>query len=981
MSAPAIDPRGPAAVDADLADRVPGYLTEWTPGARGPADALLHAIARYQYILAQGLNRVPERWLLAGLDALGMHLAPASPARVPLVFALAADAPLDVTLPAGSQVAAPALPAPPVVEAGRTAPPAPEPVVFATERAVTLSRGRLRALYSIEPGADRFADHTGRLTNGFTLFDEFVPMEHALYLGHDTLFALGGEISLLIGASLERGAASSLDLQWEYLTDVGWIPLPAAKEHDTTAGFVGSGQLTLTRECGPDARQATFAGHTSYWLRARPRTPVIGGMNALPLVVNDLTARVAFRKRGLLPEAAFADVIKLDVSKDFHPFGTRPALFSTFYLASTEVFQRGGARAELRFDLSVPGTPKAPFVLAWEYSTGDGWRGLTVTPDPGEVRAAATEAFEFSASGSVHFICPSDWADVDVNGTTKRWLRVRVVQGDFGASLHLDPTTKRATLVEDLVPPVVSRLRLSFEYRTDPSPLDHCLSFNDFVFRDHTEACRWPDQTFAPFRAVAESAPAVHLGFDTPLPAGLVSLYVDVPAASVASGAVSPYVWEYRREDGWAELSVVDDTSGFRQSGMVQFIGPREAVATDGFGGRLHRIRARLKQGEFIAASPVAGMWLNAVWGAHHRRIERELLGLSDGNPGQTLGFSRTPVLEGETIEVLEWTGRGDAWRIALADVPDADVRIDRDPATQLATAIWVRWHERPHLHDSTPADRHYAIERATGRLRFGTGVPGAGRRIVATYATGGGVAGNVAASAVRELRTAIPFIAGVDNPVRAQGGAEAEATAAILRRGPERLRHRDRALSARDYEWVARDASPEVARAHCTPLRGSNGHAERGWVTIALVPQSAEARPAPSPELARRVRAYAAAHAPAVVAIRLVPAVYAAVSVLATLTPVDPSLAAIVESRVRAALNRFLHPLRGGPDGQGWEFGEPVHASQIASVIESTPGVDFAVSLVLECEGVVCDAVVPVPANALVAAGHHELTLKVGGR
>ena len=99
----------------------------------------------------------------------------------------------------------------------------------------------------------------------------------------------------------------------------------------------------------------------------------------------------------------------------------------------------------------------------------------------------------------------------------------------------------------------------------------------------------------------------------------------------------------------------------------------------------------------------------------------------------------------------------------------------------------------------------------------------------------------------------------------------------------------------------------------------------------------------------------------------------------LATVTPEDPSAAAAVEARVRDALNRFLHPLNGGSGRAGWAFGESVHISQIASVIEATPGVDYASRILLASGDTLYDETVPVPSNMLVAAGNHELTLRLG--
>ncbi|MEJ6890791.1 hypothetical protein, partial [Bradyrhizobium diazoefficiens] len=73
------------------------------------------------------------------------------------------------------------------------------------------------------------------------------------------------------------------------------------------------------------------------------------------------------------------------------------------------------------------------------------------------------------------------------------------------------------------------------------------------------------------------------------------------------------------------------------------------------------------------------------------------------------------------------------------------------------------------------------------------------------------------------------------------------------------------------------------------------------------------------------------------------------------------------------------LHPLTGN-GGQGWAFGEPLHLSAIARLVEGTPGVDHATWLRMTLDGAhVGDAARPGP-NALVSSGDHQLTLTIGG-
>ena len=40
-------------------------------------------------------------------------------------------------------------------------------------------------------------------------------------------------------------------------------------------------------------------------------------------------------------------------------------------------------------------------------------------------------------------------------------------------------------------------------------------------------------------------------------------------------------------------------------------------------------------------------------------------------------------------------------------------------------------------------------------------------------------------------------------------------------------------------------------------------------------------------------------------------------------------------------AIERFLHPLTGGPEGQGWEFGRKPHRSDLFALVMAVDGVD----------------------------------------
>jgi hypothetical protein len=147
------------------------------------------------------------------------------------------------------------------------------------------------------------------------------------------------------------------------------------------------------------------------------------------------------------------------------------------------------------------------------------------------------------------------------------------------------------------------------------------------------------------------------------------------------------------------------------------------------------------------------------------------------------------------------------------------------------------------------------------------------------------------------------------------------------------------------------------------------------------VAPYSPEAQPKPSPEFQRRVRDHLARRVPAAVSrrVKVVGPQYSPVSVQAEIIPYEPGEAAQVEARVRDRLKRFLHPLTGGPDNLGWEFGQAVYLSQIARVVEETPGVDYARAIRLSVNDRIFAEAVQIDPYSLPAAGDHELKLSIG--
>ncbi|MBE2222489.1 MAG: putative baseplate assembly protein [Anaerolineae bacterium] len=417
---------------------------------------------------------------------------------------------------------------------------------------------------------------------------------------------------------------------------------------------------------------------------------------------------------------------------------------------------------------------------------------------------------------------------------------------------------------------------------------------------------------------------------------------------------------------------------------------PVSLAALPRFGVPRTWLRARLQTGGDPLLTQINSLHFNAVWAAQIQTIENEVLGSSNGQAHQVFFSRRAPVLAGEWLEVKELSGARAPVELAILQqelaekgLGDDVITTVTDPRTGKINEVWVRWQEQPHLFFSQPDDRHYVIERSRGRLIFGDDqngrIPSAGRDNIRLrqYRSGGGAMGNVAAATITQLLSGVPA-AGVSNPVAAEGGADTEPLANVHLRGPQLIRHQYQAISLNDYEALAREASPAVAVARALPTTHSSGRETPGWVKIIIMPHSQEARPQPSFGLRRQVQTFLAARVPAAVAgqITVTGPTYLPVGVQAVVTPLNASEAGVVRDAVIAALETFLHPLTGGPEGTGWAFGRDVYLSDVAAVLEAVRGVDYVSTINLLWKGSPQGEFLEVPQDRIVVAGLLKIML-----
>jgi hypothetical protein len=703
------------------------------------------------------------------------------------------------------------------------------------------------------------------------------------------------------------------------------------------------------------------------------------------------------------PSAAAFETTVLDLGKDFRPLGEEPRYNDTFYLALPDDLVAAGRRVRLDVQLANPRGARSPGPppvdtagsprLAWEMFDGQVWRAVTATDGTASL----------SVDGAVVVTVPAGGVrPVEVNGEEAHWLRARLVEGHYGEPATYrevvrkaatttgttatttttattgpavaDPTATDAGVVYLLpvaatfAPPVVSRIEVSPAdppAEVAPTALMTCNGFR------YDAPLVPPDRPFAPFTTSDEPSPALYLGFAQPPAARPTSLYLQVEPprpeevaaeqlATLDPASLAHLSWEYLGEGGWRPLVVADDTRSLARPDLVGFVGPDRVPPRTRFGITSHWLRLRWHRGYFPLPPRLRRIRLNTTWARQVTTVRDEILGSGNGRPGQAFGTAQTPVQPGQRVTVREPgpPPAEEAARLAAEEGRDA-VTVTRDAADQ-PDETWVRWHHVPDLHRSGPRDRHYTVDPLTGTVRFGDGrrglVPPPGpNNVRITYGTGGGEHGNRAAGTIVQLASGIPYVDAVTNHEEAQGGAPREPIDRLRARGPRALRHRDRAVTAQDLEDLAYEASAAVARvAAVVPTfdpfdlwlapgaAPTARHADvaAGRTGVIVVPDSPTARPTPSLGLIDEVREHLRARSPSTADLWVAGPEWVRVTVEATVVATSLEVADEVGARCRVALERFVHPLTGGPAGAGWAFGRKPHRSDLFALLEAVDGV-----------------------------------------
>ncbi len=306
-------------------------------------------------------------------------------------------------------------------------------------------------------------------------------------------------------------------------------------------------------------------------------------------------------------------------------------------------------------------------------------------------------------------------------------------------------------------------------------------------------------------------------------------------------------------------------------------------------------------------------------------------------------------------------------------------------------------WRPVTDLRASGEHDRHYLVDRVGGEIRLGVAVretdgttrryglvpPAAAPLRIPEYRVGGGVRGNVRATAVHVPRSPLPGVRRVENRHPAAGGLDPETVDQAVARVPLFLRQRSRAVTVSDFADLAREADVSVARSHA--LAAGDPRTSIG-VRVLVVPELPTGvgvdAPIPEPVLSdvpetlERVSHYLDERRMVGVHVYVSPPAYVPVRVRARLRARPSADPLQVQRAALGSLHGLLHPLTGGEDGRGWPFGVDVQVGDVYAALHRVPGVQRVLDLTLHQPDDAEVGTLDVPSNALPLSLEHAVEL-----
>ncbi len=658
-------------------------------------------------------------------------------------------------------------------------------------------------------------------------------------------------------------------------------------------------------------------------------------------------------------------------TEDFFPFGEQFVVYTDFYIGSQEVLYKKGARIDLSVELDFQRVKtdvivkkpemrykflmrKADFEdqkptdieidrVVWEYWNGVGWARLFADASYEDFFTMQKNDME---TRTLSFCCPED-IEMLVMGPEKNYfIRARLLK-----------VRNPYEVMGDYIAPRVHKISMSYSYVGNYRSCRELRIESDMM--EYAQSLPMSgDQPL--FQSTLCAHPAVFLELRQPLQDGPIRLFFDVLPNTMHQ--MPALRWEYfgrhhSHEGEWRNLEIMDGTENFAHSGIVTIVGCRGFTETTLFGRTGYFLRIVNLDGQYRgldAAAPhpnVQSISYNTVQIVQRdtRQPEYFMMQRQEAHKECRLSVGN---LEQVTVWVNELGHLSMQEQEQLLKKTEHDVRPVYLEDGRL-DAIWVKWRELEDIRRAQLDERVYEVDYMQGIVKFGDSKHGAippaqhGESISIAFSVSAGALGNLEAHAMGGFFGAVDGVDAVINEKPLLGGVQMEKVDATVRRMTAQLSGMGAMVTQDDFEEILRCAEQNIYRVRCIPHRNRRYESEIGNLAVAILPTDYMQGYEKFSVLAKRVRQYLAQRAPiSLHKIEVFEVSYLEISVVADLVIREYDRYHEVYRNVTEHLKRFLNPVCGNFNKQGWEIGTLPTREQVYNYIKTTDGVQWVKSV-----------------------------------
>lgn len=936
------------------------YTPQWRFDETEPdmGTALAIIFAAMQADTLSRYNELPLKWRTEYFNNLNTSLLPKQPAFGYVTFSNVSEEVEGVELLAGTRLTT------------NNTDSSGNVIPVETRDDVFVVSSHLQAVYESNDNID----YIGKLWDenepkSFYMFgfDKENIQHHAFFIGHSNIFSIskGGEVEVEFFTANKQKLSKDLlyNLQsngnFYYSSNEGFIPFERYYYKENAFVFVKSNSQ-------PPWTELEINGVKQYWIKYE----LNNGINFHNMLsIGEI--RLKSRAYMISPENIYAAGTDVNSRGLYFPFGEQLSVYEEVYFSCDEVLNKKGAYITMSFlidyikiPLNMNDKEKTDWRLImpknavkidmeyditiskviWEYFNGVGWVRLfdddrydtVFTPNQGIIRQKKT----------LRFICPQDISPAIINSAEKRCIRAKIVN-----------LNNRFKTNGQYISPMVSETYFSYEYEGKGlSP--------EFIYEENNgkgqiksaKQCFNQLGGYTPIRLAGDNVPTIYCCFSMPLVNGPIRILTLLGNGELWQ---RPRLkWQYFGSGKWRDINIADETKSFENSGIISFNGMNDFEKIECFGKEGYWIRIQDISNGYDNVSKeklplIEGIYINSVKAWTMRTNVEEYITFEDFDASTEFNLLNYPVYN-EQVWVNE-TGTLSKGEEMLLEKQGRLRYIVKNP---LETETWVLWERTESFYEKAYDGRKYMLDRGKGILKFSSGTnyrlppPGVANGIYINMSIGGGEECNIKKGEVNGMELNQGFINSAWNPVGFSGGCDKETPNEAMNRMACGYKHHYRAVTTKDYEKLAKEASRMVYKAFCFAGRSHDGKRKGGYITIVILQKDYKNSHYFFHSLKDIVMEYLKdkvfENLISQNRLHIVSPDFIEIQIGAEIKVNDFNEIFNCKHQIYKKLEEFLNPISGNFNGNGFDVGILPNRNQIETVIKGIPSVKEIRNLVI---------------------------------